>query len=99
MGRLKMSEVTSVRHPTISVLLKPRVRHTGVVSSKPSGGSSTTVEVPVEVQIEVPRAIIYNFRGWDPSLSQFEFWQGTVIDEPNPSGNPLVDITLVSTFT
>lgn len=94
-----MSEIFSVNQPNPAFLLKPRCIHNGIVSTKPPGGATVEVEVPVEVPVLTPRTIIYNFRGWDPSLSQFEFWQGTVIDEPNPSGNPLVDITLVSTFT
>lgn len=38
----------------------------------------------------------YTMRGWNASSGQFEYWSSTDPLAPNPSGNTLIDKTIVS---
>lgn len=44
------------------------------------------------------RPILYKFRGWNTSSLSFEYWTGTSMSHPPPSGNPLVEITIVGSL-
>lgn len=57
----------------------------------PAGEAGGTVEVPVEVE----RAITYHKRGFYPVSGQFEYWQTSDPEGSNPSGNPLIDVTIL----
>lgn len=61
------------------------------VDISPSGGGET-----VEVQVEVERAVTYYKRGYYPAGSAFEHWQTNDPEGTNPSGNPLIDVTIVA---
>lgn len=41
------------------------------------------------------RPILYKFRGYNTSSLAFEYWTGESQTAPQPSGNPLIDVTIV----
>ena len=44
------------------------------------------------------RPITYRKRGYLASTAQYEYWLTTIRDAPPPTGNPLIDITVVSEY-
>lgn len=95
-----MAEVTviNVGDPNVAVTadhnLMKKASARPMINAAPTG--VTTV---VEVDVEVPRTVRYNMRGYYPVSGQFEYWQTTDPEADPPSGNPLIDKTQVSTFT
>lgn len=51
------------------------------------------------IYVDVPRAIQYRKRGYYPVSGEFEYWLTSDPEGAPPSGNPLVDITIVATYT
>ncbi len=45
-----------------------------------------------------PSIRIYKMRGWNSSLSQYEYWMTQYPGQSPPSGNTLQDIAIVGTF-
>lgn len=41
------------------------------------------------------RPILYKFRGYNTSSLAFEYWTGESQTTPQPSGNPLIDVTII----
>jgi hypothetical protein len=68
-------------------------RHTaGPFLVTPEGGGTTEVEVEVPVE----RAITYHKRGFYPVSAEFEYWQTEDPEGAPPSGNPLIDVTILA---
>lgn len=60
-----------------------------------SFGSCTVQQVIQETITAVTASITYYKRGYQVSSGQYEFWRTNVRDDGPPSGNPLIDITVV----
>ena len=57
-------------------------------TSSISGGGGGTAELTK-----------YKMRGWRSATSQFEYWITTNPEEPPPTGNALIDITIAQVFS
>lgn len=59
----------------------------------PTSGEVTEIET--EVTVEIERLITYHKRGYYPVTSQFEYWQTSDPNGDTPTGNSLIDVTIM----
>lgn len=62
---------------------------------------ASTIGSPTVIiqEVQVERPIYYRKRGYYPVSSEYEYW---ITEDPEsipPSGNPLIDITIVASYT
>lgn len=62
-------------------------------------GAGTGETIEIEVPVEVERSIQYELRGFYPTSGLHEYWQGSSVETPPPSGNPLIDISIMGQTT
>lgn len=67
-----------------------------LIESLTFGGGATQTIIQTVTTI-VTGSVLYSKRGFRLATGQYEYWQSNVWDDGPPSGNALVDITVIGT--